>query len=181
MPYRGAVEFVHGTDGQGNVFLDSPTTAVASSDAAHFIIETVMADPGAITLVPLGPLTNIALAMLIEPSLTDHLAGIVMMGGAAFVGGNVSPAGEANILNDPEAADIVFGANCPIVMAGLDVTEKTLMTTADIARLATFDVVAALLEPPATVTGGSALSPISTSTSLTPRPRRSATTMATTV
>ncbi len=139
MPYRGAVEFVHGNDGQGNVFLASPTTAVASSDAAHFIIETVMADPGAITLVPLGPLTNIALAMLIEPSLTDHVAEIMMMGGAAFVGGNASPAGEANILNDPEAADIVFGANCPIVMAGLDVTEKTLMTTADIARLATFD------------------------------------------
>ncbi len=61
------------------------------------------------------------------------------MGGAAFVGGNASPAAEANILNDPEAADIVFGATCPIVMAGLDVTEQTLMTAADIAELSTFD------------------------------------------
>ena len=61
------------------------------------------------------------------------------MGGNAFVGGNASPAAEANILNDPEAADIVFGADCSIVMAGLDVTEQTLMTSADIARISTFD------------------------------------------
>lgn len=139
MDYRGAVEFVHGADGQGNVNLDPPVTTVADLDAAHFIIDTVMSLPGEITLVPLGPLTNIALAMLIEPRLTDNVAEMVLMGGAAFVGGNASPAAEANILNDPEAADIVFGATCPIVMAGLDVTEATLMTSADIAELSTFD------------------------------------------
>jgi inosine-uridine nucleoside N-ribohydrolase len=60
------------------------------------------------------------------------------MGGAAFVGGNASPAAEANILNDPEAADIVFGAECPIVMAGLDVTESKVMSPADLGRIATF-------------------------------------------
>ncbi len=139
MPYRGPADFVHGADGQGDVNLPPPTTEVVGIDAAHFIIETVMASPGEVTLVPLGPLTNIAMAMLIEPNLTRNVAGIVLMGGNAFCGGNASPAAEANILNDPEAADIVFGAECPIVMAGLDVTEQTVMTSADLARFATFD------------------------------------------
>ena len=128
MDYRGPAAFVHGPDGQGGVNLPAPATAPLAVDAAHFIIDTVMSSPGQITLVPLGPLTNVALAMLLEPRLTQQVAEIVLMGGAAFVGGNASPAGEANILNDPEAADIVFGAECPIVMAGLDVTEQTLMT-----------------------------------------------------
>jgi inosine-uridine nucleoside N-ribohydrolase len=139
MPYRGPADFVHGTNGQGDVNMPPPTTEVVGIDAAHFIIQTVMASPGEITLVPLGPLTNIALAMLIEPALTSNVAEIVLMGGNAFCGGNASPAAEANILNDPEAADIVFGADCPIVMAGLDVTERTIMTSADLAQFATFE------------------------------------------
>ena len=139
MDYRGAAAFVHGPDGQGGVNLPAPATAALATDAAHFIIDTVMSSPGQITLVPLGPLTNVALAMLLEPRLTQQVAEIVLMGGAAFVGGNASPAGEANILNDPEAADIVFGAECPIVMAGLDVTEQTLMTGDDLRRIATID------------------------------------------
>ena len=104
-------------------------------DAAHFIVEQVLAAPGEITLVPIGPLTNIALAMQLCPELPQHLAGMVIMGGNAFCPGNASPAAEANIINDPEAADIVFGADCPIVMCGLDVTERTLMTTQQIADL----------------------------------------------
>ena len=76
---------------------------------------------------------------MLEPNLGSHLAEIVLMGGNAFCGGNASPAAEANILNDPEAADIVFGADCPIVMAGLDVTEKAVMTSADLAAFASFD------------------------------------------
>jgi inosine-uridine nucleoside N-ribohydrolase len=138
MPYRGPVAFVHGSDGQGNVDLPPPDAAAQPIDAAHFLIETVMRAPGEITLVALGPLTNVALAMLIEPTFTSHLAEIVLMGGNALCGGNASPAAEANILNDPEAADIVFGADCPIVMAGLDVTEQILMTSADIGRFASF-------------------------------------------
>lgn len=137
--YRGPVAFVHGTDGQGDVFLAPPTTTPVDVDAARFIIDTVMASPGEITLVPLGPLTNIALAMILEPTLTQHLAEIVLMGGNAFCAGNTTPAAEANIHNDAEAADIVFGAECPIVMAGLDVTEATVMTPADLALIGTFD------------------------------------------
>jgi inosine-uridine nucleoside N-ribohydrolase len=139
MPYRGPVAFVHGSDGQGDVNLASPTTQVQSIDAAHFIVRSVTDAPGEITLVALGPLTNVAIAMLIEPKLASRLAEIVLMGGNAFCGGNASPAAEANIFNDPEAADIVFGADCPIVMAGLDVTEQTVMTSSDLARFASFD------------------------------------------
>jgi inosine-uridine nucleoside N-ribohydrolase len=138
MPYRGPVAFVHGTDGQGDVHLSPPTATPQPIDAAHFMIQAAMNAPGEITLVALGPLTNVALAMLIEPTFSSHLAGIVLMGGNAHCGGNASPAAEANILNDPEAADIVFGADCPIVMAGLDVTEQIRMTSADIAQISTF-------------------------------------------
>jgi inosine-uridine nucleoside N-ribohydrolase len=138
--YRGPVPIVHGHDGQGDAATPPPSTARPTTvAAAEYIVESVMAAPGEITLVPLGPLTNIAAAMQLEPALSDNLAGIVLMGGNAFCAGNASPAAEANILNDPEAADVVFGATCPVVMAGLDVTEATVMTTADLARIGTID------------------------------------------
>lgn len=133
--YRGPATHVHGINGLADVPLPDATCSAVSLDAAHFIIEQVLASPGEITLVPIGPLTNIALAMLLRPDLPQHLAGMVIMGGAAFVPGNSSPAAEANIVNDPEAADIVFGADCPIVMCGLDVTEATIMSSAQIASL----------------------------------------------
>jgi inosine-uridine nucleoside N-ribohydrolase len=139
MAYRGPVHQVHGVDGQGDVFLPPPTSAVVDIDAAHFIIRTVMAAPGEITLVAIGPLTNVAIALSLEPELAANIVEIVMMGGNAFCGGNASPAAEANILNDPEAADIVFGADCPIIMAGLDVTEQIVMTSDDLDSLATSD------------------------------------------
>ncbi len=137
--YGGPVDFVHGADGQGNAGIAaSPTPAVAGS-AAELIVRTVMAAPGEVTLVPVGPLTNIALALRLEPKLAENLREIVLMGGNAFCPGNVNPSGEANIHNDPEAADIVFGAACPISMAGLDVTQKVQMTTSDLARIAAMD------------------------------------------
>ena len=139
MPYRGPVTFVHGEDGQGNVVLAKPKNTAHPSDAPHFIIEQVRRAPGEITLVALGPLTNLAIAMLLDAQMSAQLAGIVLMGGNAFCGGNASPAAEANVFNDPEAADIVFGADCPIVMAGLDVTEKTVMSPAELDLFATFD------------------------------------------
>ncbi len=139
MDFRGPADFVHGADGQGNLDLPAPDTAAIAQDAAHFIVERVMAAPGRITLCPIGPLTNIALALLLEPRLADNLAAIVLMGGNAFTGGNASPAAEANILNDPDAADIVFGAHCPIVMAGLDVTEATFITGDQLEQIGTVD------------------------------------------
>lgn len=136
MDYRGPVAFVHGDDGQGDVFLPPSQRAPLDIPAAQFIIDTVTAAPGEITVVLLGPFTNMALAMLLRPGLTRMVREIVVMGGAAFTNGNASPAAEANIINDPEAADIVFGAECPITMAGLDVTHTINMTGADLARFA---------------------------------------------
>ena len=137
--YGGPVAFVHGADGQGNAGIAaSPVPAVRES-AAELIVRTVMDNPGEITLVPVGPLTNVALAMRLEPKLTQNLREIVLMGGNAFCPGNVNPSAEANIHNDPEAADIVFGAACPLTMAGLDVTQKVQMTTADLARISAMD------------------------------------------
>ncbi len=133
--YGGPVDFVHGADGQGNAGIPAPTASAVAESAAEFIVRSVMAAPGEITLVPVGPLTNIALAMRLEPKLTENLREIVLMGGNAFCPGNVNPSAEANIHNDPEAADIVFGADCPITMAGLDVTHKVQMTHADLARI----------------------------------------------
>ncbi len=86
-----------------------------------------MQQPGEITLVPVGPLTNIALALMLEPRIVERVAGVVIMGGAGAVNGNVNPAAEANIWHDPHAADRVFTAGWPLIMAGLDVTEKTTM------------------------------------------------------
>ncbi|MBW4439439.1 MAG: nucleoside hydrolase [Pleurocapsa minor GSE-CHR-MK-17-07R] len=123
MAFQGGAPQVHGADAQGNLFLPAPAGKPVSMHAAQFIIDQVMAAPGEITLVPLAPLTNIALAFLLKPDLPQYIREIVLMGGAAFVPGNITPAAEANIWNDPEAADIVFGADCNIVMIGLDVTE----------------------------------------------------------
>lgn len=123
---------VHGDDGQGNVHLPPPQGKAVDMHAAQFIVEQVMAAPGEITLVAVGPLTNVALALHLKPEIAKHLQEIVVMGGCAFGDGNVNPAAEANILNDPEAADIVFGAGCTVTMVGLDVTEKTVMSSAQL-------------------------------------------------
>lgn len=133
-PFAGPVPFVHGEDGQGNVFLPPPETKAVPETAAAFIARQVMAHPGEITLTPMGPLTNIALALRLEPALATTVQEVVLMGGNALAPGNASPAAEANILNDPEAADVVFGAAWPVTMVGLDVTHQVHMTPEQIAR-----------------------------------------------
>jgi purine nucleosidase len=128
VPFGGPVPFVHGDDGQGNAHLSPPSTEAVPEPAAEFIVDQIMAFPGEITLVPIGPLTNIALALRLEPQIARHVKEVVLMGGNALVPGNATPAAEANIHNDPEAADIVFGAGWPVTMVGLDVTHKVNMT-----------------------------------------------------
>lgn len=127
-PFGGPVPFVHGEDGQGNVFLPAPITSPIEKSAAQFIIEQIMAAPGEVTLIPVGPLTNIALALRLEPRIAENVHEVVLMGGNAYVPGNATPAAEANIHNDPEAAQIVFGAGWPVTMVGLDVTHRVNMT-----------------------------------------------------
>jgi inosine-uridine nucleoside N-ribohydrolase len=125
--YAGSVPFIHGDDGQGNVHLPPASSQAISQSAAEFIVEQILNAPGEITLVPVGPLTNIALALQLEPRIAGLVHEIVLMGGNALVPGNTSPAAEANIHNDPEAADIVFAAGWSVTMVGLDVTEQTVM------------------------------------------------------
>lgn len=135
-PFKGPVPYVHGDDGQGNVHLPPPRTRALDITAAEFIIAQVMDAPGEITLAPLGPLTNIALALHLEPRIAEHVREVVLMGGNALGPGNATPAAEANIHNDPEAADAVFGAGWPVTMVGLDVTHKVNMTSEHLARYA---------------------------------------------
>jgi inosine-uridine nucleoside N-ribohydrolase len=128
-------DFVHGDDGLGNINLPPPAGQPVNLPAAQFIVEQVMAQPGQITLVPVGPLTNLALALALEPRLAQNVAQVVIMGGAATVNGNVNPAAEANIMHDPHAADVVFTAGWPVTMVGLDVTMQCVMTADYLAAL----------------------------------------------
>lgn len=133
VPFGGPVPFVHGDDGQGNAFLPPPKGKPLGIPAARFIVEQVMAAPGEVTLVPVGPLTNIALALRLEPRIAEAVREVVLMGGNALCPGNATPTAEANIHNDPEAADVVFGAPWPVTMVGLDVTHQVLLSDAQLA------------------------------------------------
>lgn len=123
-PESGYAHFVHGDDGFGNIDLPPSTSELDPRSAAQFIVDTVRANPGEVTLVAIGPLGNLALALRLEPELPKLVKGVAIMGGAAFVPGNVSPVAEANIWNDAYAADIVFSAGWPLIMFGLDATKK---------------------------------------------------------
>ncbi len=128
-------EFFHGKDGLGDVELPAPACHADPRFAPDLIIELVHQYPHEITLVPVGPLTNIALAVAKDPSLVPLVKEVVLMGGA-ISGGNATAAAEANIYNDPEAARVVFEAGWPLTMVGLNVTERTRFTRADLNQLA---------------------------------------------
>lgn len=124
-------EHVHGKTGLNGPVLPDPVMPLQDAHAVDFIIDTVRAqDSGAVTLCPLGPLTNIAMAFEKAPDIIDRLAGIVLMGGAYFQVGNITPAAEFNIYVDPQAADIVFKSGTDITVMSLDVTHKALVTAA---------------------------------------------------
>ena len=122
-------EHVHGRTGLNGPELPEPTMKLQDRHAVDFIIETIMHEgPATITLCPLGPMTNIALAMAREPRIVPRIQEIVLMGGGFFEGGNTTPTAEFNIYVDPHAADIVLKCGAPIVMMPLDVTHKALTT-----------------------------------------------------
>lgn len=121
-------DFVHGKNGFGDLDLQSPVKNPSEKNAVDFIIDSVMAKPKEITLLAIGPLTNLAKALDKEPKIQDNVKEVVFMGGAAWVNGNVTPAAEANMISDPDAADIVLTANWPITMIGLDVTHEIVMS-----------------------------------------------------
>ena len=135
----GPAEFsthVHGDDGQGGAGDGEPVREAAPVTAAQQIVDLVRAHPGEVWLVPVGPLTNIAAALELDPGLPGLVAGVSLMGGSARAPGNVTPVAEANVWHDPEAAALVFAAPWPITMAGLDVTMGARITARHRDRLA---------------------------------------------
>lgn len=127
---------VHGSDGLGDIGLPDAAFGPRPQHAVDFIIDAVTAAPGAITLCPIGPLTNIALALLKEPAIAKKIKDIVFMGGAAFCPGNSTPEAEFNIWFDPHAAEVVASSGVPLTMFGLDVTRHAHMTPDRMAALA---------------------------------------------
>jgi len=126
--------FWNGPGGMGGAQLPPPTCHAIPAFAPDLLIEMIHKYPHQITLVPIGPLTNIALAVRKDPTIAPLVKQVILMGGG-ITGGNVNAVAEYNIHSDPEAADIVFNAGWPITMAGLDVTEITLVTEEDVAKL----------------------------------------------
>ena len=140
-PFEHFAWRVHGVNGLGDVALDDPPTTQQPDPrrAAQFIVDTVMSNPADdITLVTLGPLTNLALAVALEPRIAARVHEVVIMGGAAHGRGNASATAEANIRNDPEAAQMVLQAPwTKLTMVGLDVSMQTIMTPAYVQTLTT--------------------------------------------
>jgi inosine-uridine nucleoside N-ribohydrolase len=120
-------EYAHGNNGLGGAIFPEPKMKPVAQPAAELIDSIVRKYPGEVTLIPVGPLTNIATALNADPDLAKMVQGIVLMGGS-LSGGNITPAAEFNIYVDPEAARIVFQSGIPITMVGLDVTRKTSLT-----------------------------------------------------
>jgi pyrimidine-specific ribonucleoside hydrolase len=126
--------YAHGENGLGGAVFPEPTTKPVPTPASELIRQIVRRYPGEVTLIPIGPLTNIATALNSDPELAGMVRGLVMMGGS-LSGGNITPAAEFNVYVDPEAARIVFQSGIPITMVGLDVTRKTSLTDEHVRRL----------------------------------------------
>ena len=128
---------IHGHDGLGNIDVPEAIDLPVDPRPAHrFIIETVRANPGEVTLIAVGRMSNLAYALKEDPEIAGLAKQVIIMGGAFDVPGNITPAAEANIHGDPEAADAVMGAPWKVVVVGLDVTMKTVMTRRRLAELA---------------------------------------------
>ena len=124
-------EHVHGRTGLDGPDLPEPTMPLQEGHAVDFIVDTLRQEPpGTVTLCPIGPLTNLATAFNKAPDILEKVQEIVMMGGAYFEVGNITPAAEFNIHVDPQAAEIVFRSGVPITVMPLDVTHKALVTRA---------------------------------------------------
>ncbi|PZU85781.1 MAG: nucleoside hydrolase [Shinella sp.] len=139
IPHRVSHEpptLIHGDDGLGNIGVPEVIDLPLDPRPAHrFIVDTVRANPGEVTFVAVGRMTNLANALKEDPEIVSLVRQVVIMGGAFDINGNVTPAAEANIHGDPEAADIVFTASWPVVIVGLDVTTKTVMTRQQLADI----------------------------------------------
>lgn len=124
--FDGGATHVHGDRGIGGVELPTSAVSAVGESAAEMIVRLARAHKGELRIIAVGPLTNLAVALRLEPNLPALVKELTIMGGATNVPGNVTAVAEANIINDPEAAAIVFEAAWPIVMVGLDVTMESI-------------------------------------------------------
>lgn len=127
--------YIHGESGLDGPMFSEPSVPLEKTHAVDLIIDLLMSSSGDITLVPTGPLTNIAMAVRKEPRIVSKVQEVVLMGGS-YTRGNTTPAAEFNIVVDPEAASIVFSAGWPLTMVGLDLTHQALATPAVLQRIA---------------------------------------------
>ncbi|CAE6032639.1 unnamed protein product [Arabidopsis arenosa] len=138
-PLKGGIprvaDFVHGKNGLGDVSLPPPTRKKCEKSAAEFLDEKVSEYPGEVTILALGPLTNLALAIKRDSSFASKVKKIVILGGAFFSLGNVNPAAEANIYGDPEAADVVFTSGADITVVGINITTQLKLSDDDLLEL----------------------------------------------
>ena len=115
-------EYVHGPTGLDGPELLPPAGDVESTHAIDFLVETLRCSPEPVTVCLLGPMTNMAMAIIKAPEVTEHIAEFVIMGGSFHAGGNITPAAEFNVFVDPHAAHVIFGSGVPLVVMPLDVT-----------------------------------------------------------
>ena len=129
-------EHVHGPTGLDGPSMPEPVATLREQHGVDFLVETLRREPaGSVTICILGPMTNVAMALVKAPDIASRVAGIVAMGGAYFEVGNITPAAEFNIYVDPEAADIVLRSGIPVTLLPLDVTHQVLVTPARKRRL----------------------------------------------
>ena len=133
----------HGESGLGTLEVFDPPVSEAPRHAVNFLIDTIMAHPPeSITLAVTGPMTNLAVAMIMEPRIVERLGPVVIMGGARSEGGNIIASAEFNVFADPHAAQVVFGSGCPITVLGLDATHQVRVTAERLAAVRAIDTVA---------------------------------------
>ena len=126
---------VHGHDALGDAGVPPPSGAPQARHAVDEMVARVMARPGEITLIALGPLTNVALALSLEPRMASALAELIVMGGAVLAPGNITEIATANIYNDPEAAAIVYQSGAPVVQVGMNVCQQVAVPEAHLERM----------------------------------------------
>lgn len=134
----------HGESGLGDLDIFEPAAPAADGHAVNFIIDQVMRlPPESVTLAVTGPMTNLAVAMVMEPRIIERLGPVIIMGGARSEGGNIIASAEFNVFADPHAAQVVFTSGCPITVLGLDATHQVRATPERIAAIEALDSVAA--------------------------------------
>ena len=134
----------HGESGLGDLDIFEPSAPAADGHAVNFIIDQVMRlPPESVTLAVTGPMTNLAVAMIMQPEIIERLGPVIIMGGARSEGGNIIASAEFNVFADPHAAQVVFTSGCPITVLGLDATHQVRATPARIAAIEALDTAAA--------------------------------------